>query len=79
LKEAILQAASELLIKGSKQVNGDQASKNKAFLQIADVSYDQKKYLQAARFYDSVQVTFFARTGCRPGKQPEISPAECGA
>ncbi|HZH38211.1 MAG TPA: hypothetical protein VEX65_13090, partial [Flavisolibacter sp.] len=58
LERGNIAAASELLIKGSKQVNGDQASKNKAFLQIADVSYDQKKYLQAARFYDSVQVTF---------------------
>ena len=49
-------AANELLIKGSKYNNGNMASRSKAFMQIADVSYEQKKYLQAAMFYDSVQV-----------------------
>lgn len=49
-------AAQELLMKGAKYDNGNQSSRNRAFLQIADVSYNQKKYLQAANFYDSVQV-----------------------
>ena len=49
-------AASELLIKGSKFDNGNASSRNSAFLKIADASYEQKKYLQAAAFYDSVQV-----------------------
>jgi len=49
-------AAQELLMKGAKFDNGNQSSRNRAFLQIADVSYNQKKYLQAANFYDSVQV-----------------------
>lgn len=56
LERGNIDAASELLIKGAQANNGDQSSKNKAFLQIADVSYRQKKYLQAASFYDSVQV-----------------------
>ncbi|HEV7333059.1 MAG TPA: tetratricopeptide repeat protein [Flavisolibacter sp.] len=56
LQRGNIDAASELLIKGSQANNGDQASRNKAFLKIADVSYQQKKYLQAASFYDSVQV-----------------------
>ncbi|HEY1022899.1 MAG TPA: tetratricopeptide repeat protein, partial [Flavisolibacter sp.] len=56
LERGNIDAAGELLIKGSQANNGDQASRNKAFLQIADVSYRQKKYLQAASFYDSVQV-----------------------
>jgi tetratricopeptide (TPR) repeat protein len=50
-------AAQELLIKGSKYNNGNQASRSKAFLQIADVSFNQKKYVQAASFYDSIQVS----------------------
>ncbi|HYO20958.1 MAG TPA: tetratricopeptide repeat protein, partial [Flavisolibacter sp.] len=49
-------AAQELLMKGAKYSTGNQSSRNKAFLQIADVSFNQKKYLQAASFYDSVQV-----------------------
>ncbi|RYZ24927.1 MAG: hypothetical protein EOO10_19580, partial [Chitinophagaceae bacterium] len=49
-------AAQELLLKGSKYNNGNQSSRNKAFLQIADVSYGQRKYIQAAAFYDSVQL-----------------------
>jgi tetratricopeptide (TPR) repeat protein len=51
-----ISAAQELLLKGAKYNNGNQSSRNKAFLQIADVSYNQKKYIQAAAFYDSVQV-----------------------
>lgn len=49
-------AASDLLIRGARFDNGNGASRNKAFLQIADVLYEQKKYLPAASFYDSVQV-----------------------
>jgi tetratricopeptide (TPR) repeat protein len=55
-------AAQELLIKGSKYNNGNLASRSKAFLQIADVSYDQKKYLQAASFYDSIQTADLKET-----------------
>ena len=47
-------AAEELFLKSSKYNNGNLGSKNKAFLMIADLSYDQKKWAQAARFYDSV-------------------------
>ena len=49
-------AAQELLMKGAKYNNGNLASRSRAFLQIADVSFDQKKYVQAAAFYDSIQV-----------------------
>ena len=52
-----LAAAQELLLKGAKYNNGNIGSKNNAFLLIADLRYNQKKYLQAASFYDSVQVT----------------------
>ncbi|HEX8316546.1 MAG TPA: tetratricopeptide repeat protein, partial [Flavisolibacter sp.] len=53
-------AAQELLMKGARYNNGNQSSRNKAFLQIADVSFKQKKYVQAAAFYDSVQVNDLA-------------------
>lgn len=53
-------AASDLLIKGAKYDNGNGASRNKAFLQIADALYEQKKYLLAASFYDSVQAVDLA-------------------
>lgn len=49
-----LSAAQDLLLKASKYNNGNLASKSKSYLQIADLSYDQKKYLQAASFYDSI-------------------------
>lgn len=49
-------AATDLLIKGSKFDNGNIAARNKAFLQIADALYAQKKYLPSASFYDSVAV-----------------------
>jgi hypothetical protein len=49
------EAAQALLIKASKYNNGNIASRNRAFLQIADLSYEQKKYLQAAGFYDSIK------------------------
>ncbi len=51
-----LAGAQELLIKGAKYNNGNIGSKNKTFLLIGDLSYDQRRYPQAASFYDSVQV-----------------------
>lgn len=49
-------AAQELLLKGAKYNNGNFSSRNKSYLLIGDLSYDQKKYLQAASFYDSLQM-----------------------
>ncbi len=50
-----LAAAQELMLKASKYNNGNLSSKSNAFLLIADLSYDRKRYLQAASFYDSIQ------------------------
>ena len=52
----------QLLMKGAKYNNGNLASRSKAFLQIADVSYSQKKYGQAASFYDSIQTANLTET-----------------
>lgn len=53
------ESAQELLLRASKYNNGNLASKSRSYLQIADLSYDQKKYLQAASFYDSLDVKDF--------------------
>lgn len=50
-----LPAAQDLLLKASKFNNGNLGSGNRSFLMIADLAYDQKKYLQAAAFYDSIK------------------------
>ncbi len=52
-----LAAAQELMLKVSKYNNGNLSSKSKAFLLIADLSYDRKSYLLAASFYDSIQTS----------------------
>ena len=38
-------AAQDLLLKSAKYNNGNLGSKNKSFLQIADLSYAQKRYI----------------------------------
>ena len=52
-------AAQELLLKGSKYNSGNLISKSKSFLQLADLLYNQKKYIQAASFYDSLNLAEF--------------------
>ena len=47
-------AAENLLLKSAKYNNGNPASKSKAYLMLADLSYKRKKYLQSAFYYDSV-------------------------
>lgn len=49
-------AAQELLLKSAKYHNGNLGSKTRSYLLIADLSFDQKKYLEAAAFYDSIQI-----------------------
>jgi len=52
-------AAYAYMMRGTRYNNGNTGSKSKAFLQIADLSFRQKKYLQAAAFYDSLQLNEF--------------------
>lgn len=67
-------AALDLLMKGAKYNNGNGASRSRAFLQLADVSFDQKKYLPAAAFYDSLQVADLAEADSRRvfGRKPPL-------
>ncbi len=48
-------AAQKLLLKSVKYNNNNLASGKKTYLMIADMSFDQKRYLEAAAFYDSIQ------------------------
>jgi hypothetical protein len=52
-----LAAAQALMLKAAKYNNGNLSSRSSAFLLIADLSYNQRKYLQAASFYDSIQTS----------------------
>ncbi len=47
--------AQKLLLKSAKYNNNNIAARSKSYLQIADLTYNQKKYVQAAPFYDSIQ------------------------
>lgn len=49
-------AAKQHLLKAAKYNNGNLSPASNAFLLIADLSYDQKQYVQAASFYDSIQI-----------------------
>lgn len=49
-------AAQAYMARGIKYNNGNVGSKSRMFLNIADLSFTQKKYLNAANFYDSVQM-----------------------
>lgn len=49
-------AAQEYLLKGAKFSNNNNTSRNRSYLQLADLSYAQKKYTAAASYYDSLQL-----------------------
>src|SRR5438270_1967521 len=53
-------AARELLLKGEKYDRENIVLHNNGFLKIADLAYEQKKYVQAAAFYDSVKIAGLA-------------------
>ncbi|GAC1481424.1 MAG: hypothetical protein NVS1B13_03490 [Flavisolibacter sp.] len=49
-------SANQYLLKSAKYNQGNFSSRSHAYLLIADLSYEQKNYLQAAAFYDSIQL-----------------------
>lgn len=55
LERGNLAAAQDFLLKAAKYNNGNLASRSNSFMQIADLAYGQKKYVQAAFYYDSVK------------------------
>ena len=56
LERGNLAAAQSLLLQASKYKTGNTASSNKAYMQLADLAFARKDYVQAAAFYDSIQV-----------------------
>ena len=49
-------AAEAYLLKGAKYSQNNNTSRNRSYLQLADLSYKQKKYTAAASYYDSLQL-----------------------
>jgi hypothetical protein len=47
--------ALALLLKSTKYASNNPAQRNKAFLQLAELSFEKKKYRQSYNFYDSLQ------------------------
>jgi outer membrane protein assembly factor BamD (BamD/ComL family) len=54
LERGNLAAAQDLLLRGVNKQGNDPQSRNLIFLKVADLSYNQRKYVAAASFYDSV-------------------------
>ncbi len=56
IKQKKLPAAELLLKKSMDGIDNNELQKARSFLLLADISYNQKKYIPAARFYDSVSI-----------------------
>jgi outer membrane protein assembly factor BamD (BamD/ComL family) len=50
-------AAEAYLLKAAKYSNNNNVSRNRSYLQLADLTYSQKKYLLAASYYDSLEMS----------------------
>jgi hypothetical protein len=48
--------AEKYLLKSVSYPNGNDAQRNKAFLQLAEINFTKKNYLKAHNFYDSLQM-----------------------
>lgn len=48
--------AMALLLKSTKYTSNDPSQRNKAFLQLAELSFRKKQYRQAFNFYDSIRM-----------------------
>lgn len=51
-----IDGAFPLLIKSTRYASNDPAQRNKAFLQLAELSFIKKQYRQSYNFYDSLQL-----------------------
>lgn len=50
-------AAIALLIKSTQFASNNPAQRNKAFLQLAEMTYNKQRYRQSYNFYDSIQLS----------------------
>ena len=51
-----IDGALALLLKSTKYASNNPAQRNKAFLQLAELSFEKRKYRQSYNFYDSLQL-----------------------
>src|SRR5687768_5822668 len=49
-------AAQQYLLKSAKYHNNNSTSRNRSYLQLADIAYAQKNYTAAASYYDSLEM-----------------------
>jgi outer membrane protein assembly factor BamD (BamD/ComL family) len=56
LESKDVDGALALLLKSTQFANNGEEQRNKAFLQMAELSFAQKKYRQAYNFYDSIRL-----------------------
>ncbi|TMI84010.1 MAG: hypothetical protein E6H10_06740 [Bacteroidetes bacterium] len=52
--------AQQLLLKAAKYDHGDVSQRNRAYLKLAELAYENKDYRQAYNFYDSVRLNDMA-------------------
>jgi outer membrane protein assembly factor BamD (BamD/ComL family) len=53
-------AAQQLLLKAAKYDHGDVTQRNRAYLKLAELAYQNKDYRQAYNFYDSIRLNDMA-------------------
>ena len=58
LKRAEYKNAEKYLLKSIATSENNEALKQQSLLQLADIAYTTKKYINAARYYDSIQVAY---------------------
>ena len=58
LKRAEFKNAEKYLLKSIATSENNEALKQQSLLQLADIAYTTKKYVNAARYYDSIQVAY---------------------
>lgn len=51
-----VESAMALLLKSTQMTSNNPGQRNKAFLQLAELSFSRKEYRQAYNFYDSLQI-----------------------
>lgn len=56
LERGNIDGALPLLLKSTQYSNNNPTNRNKAFLQLAELSFQKRQYRQAYNFYDSVQM-----------------------
>ena len=62
LKRNNYAAVEQLLLKSIQSTEGDESFKQQCFLKLADVSFTNKNFITAAKYYDSIQISLLKET-----------------